>query len=202
VVPEWFFNFGRSDEGRSKYFNTNGDAEIRMLTQLQMNVGFSATKNIDNGQWFGNFPGGPNGTHYAFAHLDQQTLSLTTRVSYTATPTLSFQLYAQPFVSRGSYTDIRELSATPRAESYDARYVAYTPPADEPLGFNVKQLRSNTVMRWEFRPGSSLFLVWTHGRDDYVPRYDSRSWNSEYKDLFGLHPDNTFLVKMTYWLSR
>jgi hypothetical protein len=202
IVPEWFFNFGRSDEGRSKYFNTNADAEIRLLTQLQINVGVSMTKNIDNGQYFGRFDEAGVGTHYAFAHLDQQTLSLNTRWSYTATPTLTFQLYAEPFVTRGQYTDIRELSATPRAKDYDARYVAYTPPPDEPLGFSFKQLRSNSVMRWEFRPGSSLFVVWQHGRDKYIDHYEAPSWNTEYKKLFGLHPDNTFLVKMTYWLNR
>ena len=202
IVPELFFNFGSSDDGRSKYFNTNADAEIRLMTQLQVNIGISATKNVDNGQWFGNFAGGPTGTHHSFAHLDQQTLSLNTRWSYTVTPTLSFQLYAEPFVSRGRYTDIRELSATPRASSYDARYIGFTPPPNEALGFNVKQLRSNSVMRWEFRPGSSLFLVWTHGRDKYVPKYEAQSWNGEYKDLFGLHPDNTFLAKVTWWLNR
>ena len=202
IVPEIFFNFGTSDVGRSKYYNMNTDAEIRLMTQLQINVGISATKNIDNGQFFGKFDEAGVGTHYAFAHLDQQTVSLNTRWSYTATPTLTFQLYAEPFVSRGKYTDIRELSATPRAKDYDSRYKGYVPPPNESLGFNAKQLRSNTVMRWEFRPGSSLFVVWTHGRDRYVDKFEAQSWKGEYTDLFGLHPDNTFLVKLTYWLNR
>ena len=202
IVPEIFFNFGSGDDGHSFYRNINGDAEIRLLTQLQINIGISATKNIDNNQFFGSFDGAPGATHYSFARLNQQTLSLNTRWSYTATPTLTFQLYAEPFVSRGKYSDIRELSSTPRATSYDDRYVQFTPPPNTSLGFNVKQLRSNTVMRWEYLPGSSLFLVWTHGRDDYQPKFQSQPWKDEFKDLFGLHPDNTFLVKLTYWLNR
>jgi hypothetical protein len=202
IVPEIFFNFGRADEGRSTYRNINGDAEVRLMTQLQINIGFSATRNVDNTQFFGSFDGGLAPTHYSFAHLNQETLSLNTRWSYTATPTLTFQLYAEPFVSRGRYTDIRELSADPRAKAYDDRYISFTPPPNTSLGFKAKQLRSNTVMRWEYRPGSSLFLVWTHGRDDYQSKYQPLPWKKEYKELFALHPDNTFLVKLTYWLNR
>ncbi|MDB4899288.1 MAG: hypothetical protein JWN53_1096, partial [Gemmatimonadetes bacterium] len=123
------------------------------------------------------------------------------RISYTATPTLSFQLYAAPFVSRGQYTSTRELSATPRAVQYEDRYAPYVPPAGTSLGFDVLQVRSNSVMRWEFRPGSTLFAVWTHGRDGYIDRYVDRPWRAEYDDLFALHPANTFLLKLAYWLN-
>ena len=68
-------------------------------------------------------------------------------------------------------------------------------------GFDVLQLRSNSVVRWEFRPGSTLFAVWTHGRDGYDPSFRSRSWGSEYGDLFALHPANTFLLKLSYWIN-
>jgi hypothetical protein len=122
------------------------------------------------------------------------------RVSYTVTPALSFQLYAAPFVSRGEYSDTRELSATPRAENYAARYIAYTPPTGAATGFDVLQLRSNSVVRWEFKPGSTLFAVWTHGRDGYDPRFRPRDWHDEYDDLFALHPANTFLLKLAYLL--
>jgi hypothetical protein len=104
-------------------------------------------------------------------------------------------------VSRGQYTNTRELSATPRAERYEDRYAPYTTPADASLGFDVLQVRSNSVLRWEFRPGSTLFAVWTHGRDDYAPAFRDRSWRDEYKDLLALHPSNTFLLKLAYWLN-
>jgi hypothetical protein len=117
------------------------------------------------------------------------------------TPTLSFQLYAAPFVSRGEYTNVRELSATPRAADYDARYAPYAPPAGTPLGFDVLQLRSNSVLRWEFRPGSTLFAVWTHGRDGFDGQFVDRPWREEYDGLFALHPINTVAVKVAYMLQ-
>jgi hypothetical protein len=140
-------------------------------------------------------------THYSFAHLDQETRSLGVRVSYTATPTLSFQLYAAPFVSRGQYTNTRELSANPRAVAYADRFAPYMAPAGTSLGFDVLQVRSNSVVRWEFRPGSTLFAVWTHGREGYDPTFRDRGWHAEYKALFALHPSNTFLLKLAYWLN-
>ena len=102
-------------------------------------------------------------THYTFARLDQRTLAVTTRVNWTATPSLSFQFYAQPFVSAGSYSNWRELDQ-PRAREYDARFRPYGNGA-APAGFNVKQFNSNAVLRWEYRPASVLFLVWQQGRN-------------------------------------
>jgi hypothetical protein len=66
----------------------------------------------------------------------------------------------------------------------------------------VMQLRTNAVMRWEYRPGSTLFLVWAHGRQDYVGRESLASWGNQYRDIFDLHPDNTFLIKVAYWLNK
>jgi hypothetical protein len=58
------------------------------------------------------------------------------------------------------------------------------------------------VVRWEFRPGSTLFVVWAHGRDGSGLETTNQSWSQDYRDLFKLHPDNTFLVKLAYWLNR
>jgi hypothetical protein len=68
--------------------------------------------------------------------------------------------------------------------------------------FTVTQLRTNAVARWEYRPGSTLFVVWAHGRQDQDDQYDGRSWTRDYRELFGLHPTNTFLVKFAYWINR
>jgi len=58
------------------------------------------------------------------------------------------------------------------------------------------------VLRWEYRPGSTLFLVWAHGRQDYAVDQPRRGWTDDFGDLFDLHPDHTFLVKVSYWLNR
>jgi hypothetical protein len=202
-APSLFFNWNRTDGGRSRFFSVEPQLAIQASSQLLVSFDVAATTNVDNSQWIGNF-GDPatSTTHYAFAHLDQHTLSSAVRLTYIATPELSLQVYAQPFVSSGSYSDPRELSATPRAASYDARYVAYTPPASAMAGFNDREFRSNTVVRWEYRPGSTLFLVWTQGRSQYDDQFRRRSWSGNYRDLFSLRPDNTFLVKVSYWLNR
>nr|MBA3466089.1 hydrolase [Gemmatimonadaceae bacterium] len=140
---------------------------------------------------------GADTTHYTFAHLDQSTLSLTSRINYTASPTLSLQFYAQPFITKGRYSDWREL-ANPRAERYDDRYRPYS---GDPGGFDIKELRSNTVVRWEYRPGSTLFLVWSQGREFSDGRPADFAFSRDLGDLFRLHPNNTFLLKASYWFN-
>ena len=199
IIPSIFYSQNHGDDGRSHSYDIEPDVQIHVMSQLQLEVFGSFNKNFDNSQWLGNFTD-VSGTHYAFAHLNQQTSSLGIRADYTATPALSFQLYAAPFVSRGEYSDTRQLSSTPRASDYSNRYAGYTPPEGAALAFDVKQLRSNSVLRWEFRPGSTLFAVWTHGRDGFDSTVN-RSWTTEYQDLFKLHPANTFLIKLAYWFG-
>jgi hypothetical protein len=112
-------------------------------------------------------------------------------------------VYASPFVSKGTYSDIREID-TPRAKDFDARYRPYDDPevADDPGGFNVQEFRSNVVFRWEYRPGSTLFLVWSQGREHEAEIEGRRSFRGDFADLFGLRAANTFLVKISYWFAR
>jgi hypothetical protein len=200
IIPSAFVSFNRGDNGNSHSFDFSPDVTIKAMSQLQLELFGEWNNNHDDSQWLGNFKDAAGNTHYTFGHLNQETSSLGVRADYTATPTLSFQLYAAPFVSRGEYSKTRELSSNPRASDYAARYQAYSPPAGASQSFDVKQLRSNSVLRWEFRPGSTLFAVWTHGRDGFDSRVD-RSWSTEYKDLFDLHPTNTFLLKVAYWFG-
>ena len=113
---------------------------------------------------------------------------------------LTFQLYVQPFVTRGEYSNLRELD-NPRAKEYDARYKPFT-AITNPGGFNVKQFRSNAVVRWEYRPGSAVYLVWQQGREHYESEFGGRSFGGDFDELFRAHPNNTFLIKMSYWFDR
>jgi hypothetical protein len=204
VIPSITLNLGRSDYGRGHYYEINPTVDLRVKSQFHMNLGADYNHNRDDTQWYGNFTDSADVTHYTFAHLDQQTLSATLRLDYTATPNLTFQLYASPFVTKGTFTNIRELD-DPRAKDFDKRYKPYTDEtvlADQPGGFNVKQFRSNAVIRWEYRPGSALFLVWTQQRQGDLPLAGDNSFGGDYRGLFNLHPDNTFLVKMSYWFNR
>jgi uncharacterized protein DUF5916/cellulose/xylan binding protein with CBM9 domain len=197
-----WFNFWFADEGNTKGSSLSPYANFRLSPQFQLNVGAGFSQDHNNTQWFGNFAD-LAGTHYSFAHLEQRTTSMNVRLNYTMTPDLTFELYGQPFVATGVYSDFRETSATPGAADYDARFQPYTPPPTEDTQFKVTALITNSVLRWEYRPGSTLFVVWQHGRSGPGPNDRFRqSWTRDYRELFDLHPDNTFLVKLAYWLSR
>jgi hypothetical protein len=161
------------------------------------------TRNRNDTQHYGTFTDSTGALHYTFAHLEQKTLSLTWRLDYTFTPTASLQIYASPFVSKGTYGDVREL-ADPRAAAYAERYQPYGDPfvALKPGGFNVQEFRSNVVFRWEYRRGSTLFLVWSQGRQDAAPLEGRNSFGGDFRNLFNQRSNDTFLVKLSYWLPR
>jgi hypothetical protein len=195
-------NLRFTDEGRSRGSSLNPYLNLRLSTRLQAGLGTGFSRDRNATQWYGNFTDSTGTTHYTFARLTQRTVSMTTRINYTVTPDLTFEFYGEPFVSTGTYTDIREVSDTPGAERYADRFRPYTAPAGSPASFKYTQLRTNAVVRWEYRPGSTLFVVWAHGREDASNEYSRRSWARDYRELFELHPDNTFLVKVAYWLNR
>lgn len=197
-----WFNFSFTDEGKSRSSSFDPYVRFRLSTQLQANIGFGYSQNRNNTQWFGNFADSAAVTHFTFAHLNQRTVSMSARINYTATPDLTFEFYGQPFVSTGTYSDLREVSSTPGAEEYDDRFLPYAAPNGSQTSFKFTQLRTNAVARWEYRPGSTVFVVWQHGRQDSSNQNPNQSWMRDYRNLFGLHPDNTFLIKVAYWLNR
>jgi hypothetical protein len=151
-------------------------------------------------------------THYLFGALDQQTVGLSARVSQTFTPTLSLQLYAQPFISAGSFAGYREV-ADPRAKTFSARFrpvdaardadgtfttaggVSWSNPDFDYRAFNL-----NAVLRWEYRLGSTMYFAWSHSRDGAVDDGGFRLWHDT-NALFGYKPTNVFLVKVNWWVS-
>jgi hypothetical protein len=165
-----------------------------------MSLGANVERRTEDAQWVENFGDLlSDTTHFTFARLRQTTVGVTARADFAATPTLSFQLYAQPFLSSGSFTDWRELG-DPRAAAYDARFRPYGGGLT-PDGFNYKQFNSNVVARWEYRPGSTLFLVWQQGRTQDGVDPGRFRLGRDYRNLFRVHPENTFLIKASYWFN-
>jgi hypothetical protein len=203
IIPYLFFNYFRADGGRSTSFNVSPSVDFRVSTQFRASLGLSLSHDINDWQYHGTVSTTDTSTgvstlHYTFAHLDQKTASVSFRLDYTASPTLTVQAYASPFVSKGPYSNVRELSI-PRA----ARYVDRFKPYSAVLGQeNFKAFNSNLVLRWEYRPGSTLFVVWSQGRVDQNDLDTSRPLSRDFRRLFDQHPQNTFLVKVSYWLSR
>ena len=198
-APGVWVNLGYDDEGRTRTVSIDPYVGVRVSTQFDGRIGLRYRHNEDASQWLGNFDEGGT-THHAFARLDQETVSAEVRINYTARPNLTVQLYAEPFISTGTYSDVRELSATPGDVDYRDRFVPYDPPASASTGFRFQQLRTNLVMRWEYLPGSTLYLVWAHGRRASEGPSDL-TWDDELRELFELHPDNTFLIKVAHWLN-
>ncbi len=177
-------------------------------------------------------PTGFAGQRYVFATIDQRTLALDTRLNTTFTPSLTLELYAQPFLASGTYDRFKEFAA-PRTldmrvygrdlgticRQPDRSYVidpAGTPGAPcvttaagasargfavaDP-NFNVRSLRGTAVLRWEYRPGSTLFAVWSQQRRG-AAAYGDFAFDRDRAALFRDRPVNVFQLKATYWLGR
>jgi hypothetical protein len=130
---------------------------------------------------------------YIFAELEQRTFEIATRVDWTRSPRLSFQLYLQPFIASGDYHDVHAL-ARPRSDDY----VPYAGTLTEP-DFNFRSVRGSAVARWEFRPGSALYVVWNENRADVEPIGDFR-FRRDLRAISTAPSHDVFLVKMSYWL--
>lgn len=163
-----------------------------------------------------------NETRYLFAQLDQKTASFTFRLNYTFTPELSLEYYGQPFVSAGNYSHLKRITTTD-ADKFVDRYLVFPDgqvhhnstndlyEIDEDRNgtvdysfdnpdFNFRQFRSNLVIRWEYLPGSTLFLVWSQGRTSSASD-GSFAYRDDIKELFGVKPHDVFLLKFSYWFS-
>jgi len=158
---------------------------------------------------------------YVFATIHQTTLALVTRADWTFTPKASLQLYLQPLVSAGDFTSFKELR-TPRTFDFDVYGQdvgtisktggVYTidPDANAATAnsiqvadpnFNFRSLRGNAVMRWEYRPGSTLFFVWQQQRVGSEP-FGDFDFSRDFHGLVRQHPDNVFTIKATYYLAH
>jgi len=159
------------------------------------------------------------GSRYVFANLHQKMLAMDTRLAVTFTPNLTLELYLQPLIASGAYSNFHEFdrprSLARSTYGVDKGTIAYAGGTYtvDPNGaggaapfsfgnpdFNFRSLRGNAVVRWEFHPGSTLFLVWTQSRSDIAGVGDFQL-DRDLRGLVGAPPENIFLVKMSYWLG-
>ena len=155
------------------------------------------------------------GHRYLFADLQELQLSASVRLNWIFTPRLSLELYAQPLLSSGQYRSYKEL-AQPRTYDFLAAGPAQVAPDDDSRlvvapatpgltqlqfdnpNFSLASLRGNAVLRWEYRPGSTIFFVWTQNRSDTITDGAFRLGDGVDR-LFSAASDNVFLVKVSYW---
>ena len=198
--------------------------EWKPASNFSVQVGPEVDRNVDDSQYLatiaapGSVPADFGGFRYVFARLDQTTVSANIRLNVSFLPNFSLQTFIQPLISSGRYGDIKELargrtlefvhyergdqgSSITRANGSVVVHPASGP--DFTLGepnFNFKSLRGNAVLRWEYRPGSTFFLVWTQERTDYV-LMDGLEFGRSFDRLISAKPKNIFLAKLTYYLS-
>lgn len=204
----------RRPESDSWSIGSSPNLRIRPSGRTTFQLGGQIRRSVDDRQWVRAFAIDDE-RHYVFGRIDQTTVGLTARIDHAFTPTLSLQLYAQPFVSGARYDDFKRVS-DPTASSYEDRFepVAVTSDGDSyrfavngseaafgDPDFNFKQFRSNAVLRWEYTPGSLLYVVWSQGRNHYSPTGDFQ-FASDMDLLFGAPADDVFMIKLSYWLSR
>jgi hypothetical protein len=223
-----FGNAGLEDETGGHSLGLGAALNLRPSSRLDLALTPYLGRNTDALQYLAeqSFEGAP---YYLFGRLDQTTASLTARLNLTFTPNLSLQYSAAPFVSAGEYSQFKVVRE-PRARRFAARFHTFAP--DE-VGydaeghsylldlngdgdfdgwlwnpeFNSKALNSNLVLRWEYRRGSTLFVVWSHGRWEYLQEGSFRM-ERDFGRLLGVRPDdyrlpatNVLMVKLNYWLG-
>jgi hypothetical protein len=207
----WFY--ANTDHRRALSFSYNGYFEadgfgtnrrnfnpwlnLRPTSALSISTGVRYEINNDDAQWVTNEETDA-ATRYVFGRIEQKTVAMTIRFNYTMTPNLSLQTYAEPFVSAGDFSNFRAL-VNGRAPVYADRYAAYDYTGD--ADFNIRSFRTTNVLRWEYKPGSQLFVVWQQGRFEKIYDYGAFQFNRDFGGLFGSASKNVFLVKMTYWFN-
>jgi hypothetical protein len=155
--------------------------------------------------------------HYVFGTVHQTTTSLTTRANWTFSPHLSLQIYAQPFIAAGRYSEYKDVD-NPHAERFADRFHVlqdreYTIAPDNTVhvayagsysfdrpDFDLRQIRSTIVLRWEYRPGSTVFAIWSHGQTSQLD--DGRfQLGRDAAGLFTAAAQNLVMIKVNYWIG-
>jgi hypothetical protein len=189
------FNFNASGDEAGGWNRRFGvDVRYQPVPQLQASLSGNYNYGVDDAQWVANEDATGDGVEdYIYGRLDRDVVSLTARTTYAFTRDMTLEVYLQPFVAVGNYTDIRRLAAP---MSYDFEPVALSFDPD----FNSKSLRSNVVFRWEYKRGSTLYLVWNVSNSDGARPGEF----SAYRDLtagFTAPGTQVFMVKLNYWLG-
>jgi hypothetical protein len=157
-------------------------------------------------------------SHFVFGRLHETDVSMTMRANWTFSPHLALQVYAQPYIASGYYSELKEIDH-PGAASYRDRFHVLT--GDElalndgtyhvmrgPAGysfdrpdFNFRQLRSTVVLRWEYRPGSTVFAIWSHGRTSDAFDDGRFGFGHDVSELAAARSENLVMVKANYWIG-
>ncbi|HEU0015821.1 MAG TPA: DUF5916 domain-containing protein [Longimicrobium sp.] len=200
-------------------FEVGGDVSVRPGPRWELSVEPFFAHGVNSRQYVLDRSGGPEATfgrRYVFSFVELNEVSAQIRLTYALSPDLTLETYAEPFASSGRFHDFGELSAarsrTLRRYGTDGTTIernaatgawtvtdgatSFTIPNRD---FDVRSFRSNAVLRWEWRPGSTLFVVWQQDREQAEARWQ-RLGATDLFDSLTARGDNFLALKMTYWI--
>jgi hypothetical protein len=190
------FEYGRTEDG-GLTFVVDSELTMQPTPQWQLSISPAYEREVNTQQYVSTLIGGTAATYggrYLFAQVDRSTYSMEVRLNYTFKPDLTLDFYGEPFAASGRYDHFGELAA---ARSRLTIPLTGTLPSRD---FNVQSFRSNLVLRWEWRAGSTLYLVWQQDRE----REETLGTRVGLGDMFssiGRSGDNFFAIKASFWMS-
>ena len=226
VVANLNPSYGWNEEGGWNY-DVTLDLTLKPRSNVVLSLAPSLGRSYNTAQYLNSVEdataGAFFGSRYVFSELEQTSLSMTTRLNWTFTPTMSLELFLQPLISANEFGELKEFDAprqlgksvygrdvgVVRSEGEGLNGVYWVDPdgagpADEfsvdNEDFNFRSLRGNAVYRWEFAPGSTLFVVWTQDRN-VTAHVGDLDFSRDASALFGAASDHVLLVKLSYWLG-
>lgn len=162
-----------------------------------------------------------NQKQYILGTIAQEVFRVSLRVNLSITPDLTLQYWGQPFIATGNYTGFKRAdnlsgaSFTQRFHTFTANEIVYDAGAEaykvseqghgsysfDMPNFTTREFLSNMVLRWEYRPGSTIYAVWSQNRESGTSFGKSRI-QGDVGDLFREFPHNVFLLKFSYRFGR
>ena len=211
----------------SKTYGTELEFKWNPMDNFHLSFEPEAQWDFPDAQWVGSFKDDTDrntfGKRYVFSKMNYKEFSSTISADWTFNPDLSLQVYIQPLISSGDYYDFKYLSKSNSYDfiefgdngtsiDFDQQNNEYTADPDgagaaesiswDNPDFTSTSLIGNAVLRWEYMPGSTFYLVWTQNRFHNESNGHIRFGKKSYLNRFlGREPDNVFLLKFTYWLG-
>lgn len=208
------YSFGSYNYRKSR--NVSASIVYRPINALSVSMSPAYTSSHHDLQYVTDLRPPLHEHRYILGTVDQKIYRLTMRSSYNLTPNLTFELWAQPFIATGDFSNFKH-TLVPFADEYSERFRHFLPTElrhesneihvlenGQTAGysfsnpnFNLREIRTNLVMRWEYIPGSTFFLVWSSNGSAFDSNSDSQ-FRHQWNELWNVNARNTFLLKYTY----
>ncbi|MCU7552090.1 carbohydrate binding family 9 domain-containing protein [Chitinophagaceae bacterium LB-8] len=202
--------------GSAQYYSFQPGIKYTPINTLKLSTSFNYSGNRNDLQFI-TTANNSSEQRYILGKINQQTLGTTFRVDYNITPELSIQYYGSPFATIGNYSEFKRITNS-KANNYPDRFSGLIPKLNGNTyevsennngivnynfwnpDFDFSQFRSNLVFRWEYRPGSQFYLVWSQERTDFV-QPGTKGLLDGMSVIRNISPKNIFLIKFNRWFS-